>query len=240
MINGKKVLAVIPARGGSKGLPGKNIRPLCGKPLIAWTIEQAEACSLIDTIFVSTDSPEIAAVSEQYGVPVPFLRPAALSTDTATSVDVLLHVLACLEVEQKYFDYIILLEPTSPLRRSEDITEALAALASSEKAESIVGVCKTEGQNPAFLVTLSQGFLRPFSGEFVDGVVPAVRRQDAQDVYFFEGSLYISLVSSLKKRKSFYHEKTLPWTVEKWQSFEIDDEYDFHIVESIMQYKGKI
>ena len=236
MINNRKVLAVIPARGGSKGLPGKNIRPLCGKPVIAWTIEQALACPLIDEVFVSTDSAEIAQVSEQYGVSVPCLRPAELATDSATSVDVLLHALAFFKGRSQTFDYIIMLEPTSPLRKKKDITNALGMLDAHPQAESIVGVCRAEGQHPAFLVSLFDGFIKPYGRDFQEGIIPVLRRQEIGNVYFFEGSLYISSVKSFLDKKSFYRPDTIPYIVEKWQSFEIDDIYDFTIIESLMQY----
>ena len=236
MIHDKKVLAVIPARGGSKGLPGKNIRPLCGKPLLAWTIEQALDCPYIDTVVVSTDSPEIAAVSEQYGVPVPFLRPAELATDSAASADVLLHVLSLFEKQNQTSDYIILLEATSPLRRKNDIATALKLLDDHPTAESIVGVCRTESQHPAFSVTLQNGFIKPYSGDFCNGTIPVLRRQEIDDVYFFEGSLYISRVAAFKRKKGFYHTATIPYIVQKWQSIEVDDIYDFDIVEALIKY----
>ena len=234
MINNKKVLAVIPARGGSKGLPGKNILPINGKPLIAWTIEQAKACPLIDTVFVSTDSPEIAAVSEQYGVTVPFLRPSALASDTATSVDVILHVLDIYEKKGQFFDYIMMLQATCPLRKKDDIATALAMLDAHPTAGSIAGVCKSENQHPAFLVTLNDGFIRPYGRDFDEEIIPVLRRQDINDVYFFEGSIYISEVSLFKDKKSFYRSDTIPYIVEKWQSLDIDDIYDFKFVEYAM------
>lgn len=232
----KKILAVIPARGGSKGLPGKNIRPLCGKPLIAWTIEQARASACFDTVLVSTDTQEIADIAVQYGAEVPFLRPDALASDTASSVDVVLHALDFYEGQGITFDYVALLEPTSPLRKETDIHNAFAKLLSRHEAESIVGVCKTEGQNPAFLLSLHNEFIKPFLGDFLNGTISSIRRQDIQDVYFFEGSVYISQVLALRIKKSFYHEKTLAWEVEKWQSYEIDDISDFIAVEALMKY----
>ena len=123
MYNNKKILAIIPARGGSKGLPGKNIKPLCGKPLIGWSIEQAQASEYIDEIFVSTDSSEIAAVAESFGVKVPFLRPSELATDTSPSSAFVLHTINYYRSKGHEFDYILLLEPTSPLRKKGDIDE---------------------------------------------------------------------------------------------------------------------
>ena len=122
MINGKTVIAIIPARGGSKGLPGKNIKPLCGKPLIAWSIEAGLASQYIDEVMVSTDSEEIANIAREFGASVPFLRPVELASDTATTLDAVKHVIEYYENEcNRYFDYIVLLEPTSPLREKDDL-----------------------------------------------------------------------------------------------------------------------
>ena len=169
-------------------------------------------------------------------MPVPCLRPAQLATDTATSIDVLLYELDKLASEGKTFEYIILLEPTSPLRKPDDIANALTLLENTPNAESIVGVSKTEGQNPAFLTTIEAGFLRPYGRDFVNGIIPPLRRQEIEDVYFFEGSLYISQVNALRKKKGFYHAQTIPWTVPRWQSMEIDEECDFYMVEAIMKH----
>ena len=119
MYKDKKFLAIIPARGGSKGLPKKNIKVMNGKPLIAWTIENAKKCPYIDEIYVSTDSQEIADVCENFGIKVPELRPDYLASDTSTSADVVIHVLDTLEKQGKKFDYFMLLEPTSPLRKKD-------------------------------------------------------------------------------------------------------------------------
>jgi N-acylneuraminate cytidylyltransferase/CMP-N,N'-diacetyllegionaminic acid synthase len=229
-----RILFLIPARGGSKGLPGKNIRPMLGKPLIGWTIETAKkACEKVNgRVIVSTDSKEIAHVAKVFDAGVPFLRPAELSLDTSTSIDVVLHALDYLEKEGEVFDYVCMLESTSPQRDEKDILGALNLLQQTEEAESIVGVCRTESTHPAFLALKDQNnFIIPFSGEnFV-----FKRRQEIDDVYFFEGSLYISKVKSMLERKSFYHEKTLGFEMPKWKSFEIDDLVDFIAIESLME-----
>ena len=129
MIDGRGVIAIIPARGGSKGLPGKNVRPICGKPLIAWTIEKALRSRHLDTVMVSTDSPEIAEIAERYGAEVPFLRPDNLATDTASSYDVIDHALCHYrDIESSEFTYTALLEPTSPLREDDDIDRMIERL----------------------------------------------------------------------------------------------------------------
>ena len=128
MINGKSILAIIPARSGSKGLPQKNILPLAGKPLIAWTIEVAKESKYIDKLSISTDDEKIAAVAEAHGCDVPFIRPESLSSDKAKTIDVLVHANKYFTEINEVYDYLILLEPTSPLRDSNDIDVAMEIL----------------------------------------------------------------------------------------------------------------
>jgi CMP-N,N'-diacetyllegionaminic acid synthase len=231
-----KILILIPARGGSKGLPGKNIRPLNGKPLIAWTIETAmQLKEKYDSrVVVSTDSTEIAEVSKTFGAEVPFMRPPELARDESTSMDVVLHALDFFEKQNLNFDLVCMLEATSPQRDQEDLNNAIDLLLRTPTAESIVGVCKSESGHPAFLAKKNkQEFISPYqANEF-----KFLRRQEIDEVYFFEGSLYISYVESLKKRKSFYHEKTLGFEMPKWKSFEVDDLTDFMIIERLMLAK---
>ena len=142
MINGQSILAIIPARRGSKRLPGKNIKILGDKPLIAWTIEAAKNSQYIDHIIVSTDSDKIAKVAKNWGVAVPFERPSYLSTDEASSEDVIVHTLNWIEENEGIlFDYFILLQPTSPLRQTKDIDQALE-LMEKKNASSVVSVVK--------------------------------------------------------------------------------------------------
>ena len=235
MYNNKKILAIIPARGGSKGLPGKNIKPLCGKPLIGWTIEQAQSSKYIDEIFVSTDSNEIAAVAEDFGIKVPFLRPAELATDTSPSSAFVLHTIDYYRNKGQEFDYILLLEPTSPLRDITDINIAIEQLLNHDTAKSIVGVSKVEATHPAFLVDISkEGLLKPYLKE-----MKTLRRQELSDLYFFEGSLYLSDIDFYIKEQTFYHDLTLPYVVPKYKAYEIDDIVDFFIVEKILELKLK-
>ena len=234
MINDKKVLALIPARGGSKGLPRKNIREVKGKPLIGWSIECAQRSQYIDRLIVSTDDEEIAAVCRQYGAEVPFVRPAALASDTATSMDVILHALDWVAREESY-DYLVLLEPTSPLRTVRDIDTALARLDQSE-AESIIGVARQEAAHPRFSARINaQGRLEPY----LQDRGGSIRRQDLEDVYFLEGTIYISRVAALRDKRSFYHDQTLPYVVERYQQFEVDEEMDIDIIEAMLAYQAR-
>lgn len=235
MIQDKSILAIIPARGGSKGLPGKNIKPLCGKPLIAWSIEAGKGSKYIDEVMVTTDSEEIAKVAREFGASVPFLRPAKLASDTATSMEVIKHVIDFYRDEfHRRFDYIVLLEPTSPLREKEDVDKAIELLLANSQASAVVGISKTESQNPAFLIKKDEhGFLVGYE----DRKMKILRRQDIGDVYFFEGSVYVSQTDTLLEEKTFYHEHTLGYEFPKWKSLEIDDIDDFFMVEALMKHK---
>ncbi len=235
MINKKSVLVVIPARGGSKGLPGKNIKDFCGKPLIVWTIEAALQSSFVDKVIVSTDNQDIAKIAEQSGALVPFIRPTNLATDETSSIDVIKHVLNfCAKKNEPFYDYTIMLEATSPLRVAEDIDGALMELIASPYAKSIVGISRTEAQNPAFLVTKDSKNL--ITG-YRDSSMKVIRRQDIESVYFFEGSVYISDTTVLCEKNTFYHDKTLGYEFPKWKSLEIDDLDDFVMAEAIMKHR---
>lgn len=231
MINSKRVLALVTARAGSKGLPGKNLRPMCGKPLIAWTIEQGLASRYIDKLVVSTDGEEIAQVARAYGASVPFLRPPELASDDASSMDVILHALDILEKSEEYYDLLVLLEPTSPLRDTADIDGAIELCDGRQGLASVVGVAKAEVCHPAFLFQQRKGFLEPISGAQPTGL----RRQDlVEDYYFLEGSVYISPVPMLRREKSFYHRATVPWIVSRYKAIEIDELADFIMAEALM------
>ncbi len=233
-MNDTKILAIIPARGGSKGLPRKNIRGLLGKPLIAWTIEQAKNSRYINRVVVSTEDKEIAEISKKYGAEV-IERPMELATDEAKTFDVIFHVINYLEEQGEYYDAFVLLEPTSPLRDVEDIDRCFEMLMCNSKAKSIVGVAKLEGAHPAFNVVINEeGFIRK-----PDGTTnfKFLRRQDLKDIYFFEGSVYASKIETFKQKKTYYHELTLGYIIPKYKSLEIDDLCDFICIEALMKAK---
>lgn len=233
MYKNKRILAIIPARGGSKGLPGKNIRPLLGKPLIAWSIEQAQKSNYIDDIFISTDSREIAEIAEKFGANVPELRPEALARDESPSWEFIVYTLNKMKTEGRHFDCFILLEPTSPLRDVEDIDKSIELLIDNPNSESVVGVAMSSTIHPAFMSFVGEdGFLRPLEPEMKDS-----RRQDLPDAFFFEGSVYVSTVDAYLQKKTFYHNKTLPYIVPEWKSHEVDSLVDFNIIETIMKMK---
>ena len=232
MINEKSVFAIIPARAGSKGLPKKNISPLAGKPLIAWTIETAKKSKYIDRCIVSTDDENIAKVAKLYSCEVPFIRPKHLAQDNSATMDVILHALKYFLNKSIKFDYVILLEPTSPLRDSNDIDIALSKLDKNrKKADSIVGVSRVESAHPIFDIKVKKdGLIQPYIGKSFN----ILRRQDIEELYFFEGSIYISDVEVLLKKNNFYHERTMPYIVPRWKSLEIDEMVDLITAEAII------
>lgn len=238
MYKNKRILALIPARAGSKGLPGKNIRLLLDRPLIAWTIKHALGCKYIDRVIVSTDNLKIAKTAKNFGAEVPFLRPKRLAADKTKAADVILHALAYFKKQDTYFDYLVYLEPTSPLREIEDVTTAIEMLANNKAgAVSIVGVSKVEATHPVFDVIINEkGLIRPYVGNFLK----TGRRQDLSELYFLEGSLYISEVKEFIKNRSFYHDKTLPYIVPRWKSLEVDTYGDLICAAATLKNMKKI
>ncbi|MEW5743971.1 MAG: acylneuraminate cytidylyltransferase family protein [Nitrospirota bacterium] len=227
-------MALITARGGSKGLPRKNIRPLLGMPLMAWSIEQGLASRYLDGVIVSTDDEEIAAVARQCGAEIPFLRPAELASDEAKSVDVIAHALAFLKERGSVFDYLLLLEPTSPLREVSDIDTAIERLLEHPTAKALVSVAKLESGHPEFNVIIDEqtGCLRRMNGS---ADFKVLRRQELSEVFFLEGSIYLSETEMLLSRQTFYHELTLAYPVPRWKSLEIDELCDFICAEALLK-----
>ena len=234
MINQSRVVAIIPARGGSKGLPGKNIRSLCSKPLIAWTIEVAKKSKYIDMILCTTDSAEIKNVAESYGAEAPFLRPIELAADTTPTIDVVFHALEYIKVVQnKEFDYVILLEPTSPLREYDDIDRMLEILEEKKnKFDAIVSLGEVS-QSPSILKRIFDDEIEPFCHE----LPKTTRRQDNEPAYFPYGVAYVVKKTVLMREKSFYPERCTSFIIKRYQCYEIDDIYDFICVENIMKYE---
>jgi N-acylneuraminate cytidylyltransferase/CMP-N,N'-diacetyllegionaminic acid synthase len=207
---------------------------MLGKPLISWTIDAALAAPSIDSIVVSTDDEEIANVSRSAGARVPFMRPISLASDTASSIDVLFHVIDTLEQMGEHYDLVVLLEPTSPLRNPSDIEQALSQLIEN-RAGSVVSVCRAESHHPAFMYRQTDDSrLMPFTNQ----QPTALRRQDIEPVYFLEGTVYCSHIDILRAQQSFYHQDTLAYEVPKWKSIEIDDIYDFVMVEALMRFNS--
>jgi len=232
MISNKRVIAIIPARGGSKGLPGKNIRPLCGKPLIAWSIERALQSHYVDAVVVTTDSHEIADVALRYGAEVPFLRPAHLASDTASSVDTVLHALDHYrDTLGKTFDYVVLLEPTSPLREVGDVDSMLdKLLAHADDFDAIVSVGEVH-EHPSIMKRLEGNTMQPFYAN----LAMTSRRQDNVPAYFPYGVAYVVSTDTLYSLQTFYPPRATFFEIKRHQCFEIDDLCDFLVVETMMK-----
>lgn len=230
----KKILAVIPARGGSKGIPRKNIKDLAGKPLIAWTIETAKVSSVFDRIIVSTDDQEIAVIARQFGADVPFLRPQELSTDTATSIDVVLHLIQWLQENEHYSpDYLMLLQPTSPFRSSADITQVIQLMQTNQEADAIISVTAVDHPVQWLRKMEADGKLLP-----LDETPLKLRRQDAQQIYQLNGSIYLIKTETFVKDKTFLPAKTFGYIMPEEKSIDIDTPWNFHMAELIMRDKN--
>lgn len=229
-----KILAVIPARGGSKGIPRKNIKDLAGKPLIAWTIETAKVSSVFDRIIVSTDDQEIANIARQFGADVPFLRPQELSTDTATSIDVVLHLIQWLRENERYSpDYLMLLQPTSPFRSPVDITQVIQLMHTNLEADAIISVTAVDHPVQWLRKMEANGKLLP-----LDETPLKLRRQDAQQIYQLNGSIYLIKTETFVKDKTFLPAKTFGYIMPEEKSIDIDTPWNFHMAELIMRDKN--
>ncbi len=236
MIAGKRVLALIPARGGSKGLPGKNVRPLCGKPMIAWTIEKARKSRYLDEVLVSTDSREIADIAAHHGAAVPFLRPADLASDTSSTLDAVTHALERLRENGQEFDWLVLLEPTSPLREDDDIDNMLERLAARQDDwDAIVSLGEVH-EHPAIVKRIAADRVAPF----VAALATTTRRQDNEEAFFPYGVAYISKIDSLLATRTFYPERCGHYRIKRYQNYEVDDLYDFACIEAIMKMEWKL
>jgi len=237
MISNKRIIAIIPARSGSKGLPGKNIMPICGKPLVAWSIEQAKQSRYLDTVLVSTDSENIANIAHSYGAETPFLRPIQLATDTATSVETAIHALDFCRVNQgKTFDYLVLLEPTSPLREPQDIDNMLEKLLNnSSEYDALVSIGAVH-EHPSIMKKIIGNSMQPFC----EGLGSTGRRQDNAPAYFPYGVAYIVSVPVLYELKTFYPPRTTHYEIKRYQCYEIDDIYDFLSVEALMRHEWEL
>ena len=227
-----KVLAVITARGGSKGIPRKNLRPLAGKPLIAWTIECALAVEdRLHRTLVSTDDRSIADVARRFGADVPFLRPPELAMDESSSLDVVKHAVSFAEDEEGApVDWILLLQPTSPLRAPEDIHAALD-IASEQRCDSVIAVEQVVETHPMLLKTIVDGKLMPYGDAPLDGV----RRQDCRpDVFINNGAIYLTRRDVVMEEASFLGSNARPYRMPPERAVDIDTEVDFRIAEALI------
>jgi CMP-N,N'-diacetyllegionaminic acid synthase len=228
MIKKSKVLAIIPARKGSKRLPNKNKLDLNGKPLISWTIESAMKSIYIDDIAISTDDEDIVEIAKLYDIDVPFLRPVELSSDKASTMDVIFHTINFYKSIGRYYDIIILLQPTSPLRTSVDIDNSFKLLSKDVKA--IVSVCELDHSPLWSNVLPTNNSLEFFLKEDVQGL----RSQDLPQYYRLNGAIYLSRINYLKTNKKFFGKQSKAYIMSTNNSIDIDTKLDFELCKLIM------
>lgn len=225
MIGGRKVLALIPARGGSKGIPGKNITPLAGKPLIAWTIEAARASEHVDAVVLTTDDDVIAEVGRRFGASVPFMRPQALATDEASTMDVVFDALDRLPG----FDVVVLLQPTSPLRGSADIDACLTLLNGVPACVSV----RPAADHPYLTFRIDgQNELSPYAAPPAG---QSLRRQDLPGAWCLNGAIYAADIPWLRAHRSFIAGSTVAYPMPAERSIDIDTPADLRSAEGLLR-----
>jgi N-acylneuraminate cytidylyltransferase len=228
-----RILALITARGGSKRLPGKNIRPLGGRPLIVWSIDVVRGCPGICDILVSTDDTAIAEVARTAKALVPWLRPAELATDEASSVDVCLHALDWYEGENGKVDGLLLLQPTSPFRSREAVLRGIEIFR-NDRSRMVVGVSPA-ASHPLWCVQVNEGTVRPF----IAGGDLRLRSQDLPAAYVLNGGFYLIDPEELRRQGSFYSDDMQPLVMsEPAERIDIDTDWDWKMAEAIVAFNG--
>lgn len=218
------LLGLITARGGSKGLPRKNLLEICGKPLIAWTIENAKKSKHIDHIVVSTEDEEIAEIAQIYGAEVPFMRPNELAQDNSIGMEVVHHALE----ELSEFEDILWLQPTSPLRNKEDI-DGIVDFCKKKKAPAAISVCESS-KHPNWMFSFNEDdVLLPFTNNKI-----VYNRQELPKIYTPNGALYFAKTKWLKKTQAFYSDETLGYIMPAARSVDIDSPLDFKLAEFLL------
>lgn len=226
-----EIIGLITARSGSKSIPGKNIKLLSGKPLIAWTIEVAKKCRGLKRIIMSTDDEKIAAIARELGAEVPFIRPSELARDDSSSISAVLHAIHWMEINEGYCpDYVMLLQPTSPFRTVEDIQQCIE-LARKHRAVAVASVCEAVHHPYDCKRVLDDKTLV----EFISTDVVYLRRQDFPPVYALNGAIYLCQRTTLLRDETFFPEKTIAYIMPEERSIDIDTLWDWHMAELIMK-----
>jgi N-acylneuraminate cytidylyltransferase len=226
MIQGSSILAIIPARGGSKGVPRKNLREIAGKPLIAWAIEAGRKSQYIDRLILSSEDPEIIRIAQSWGCEVPFVRPAELARDETPGIDPVLHALSALP---ERYDYIVLLQPTSPLRLAEDI-DGCVETCLRHHAFACITVNEVD-QHPLWMYRLDDSrHLVPL----IDGKSLPDRRQDLPKVYILNGAVYVAQTAWLQQQRTFLTAETVAHIMPRERSLDVDTELDLKICASLI------
>lgn len=224
------VLAIVPARSGSKGLAHKNIKIMNGKPLMVWSIEHALKSEFIDKVIVSTDSVHYAKIAEESGAIVPFLRPNSISNDTATSFEVINHTIEYMKTQGEYFDIILLLEPTSPLRTLDDIENGILAIL-KKNYTSVVSMCRVKSSHPEFMFSSNEDrSIKPYISNIT------LRRQEVKELFYLDGNIYASWIDRYQDEKTFCGRNSTYIVTPELRSFEVDDQNDFDLVELIQSH----
>ena len=228
-----KILGIIPARGGSKGIPKKNIIPIAGKPLLVWTIEAAKKSRIIDRIVVSSDSDEILSVAKSHGV-IGLKRPADLATDDAPPEKTVLHAVRECRSQKYVSDFIVYLQPTSPLRTAEHINRAFELLR-NKNANALISVSQADSKFlKAFFLT-KNGYLKSISKR----AFPFMNRQELPAVYLPNGAIYILRTRDFLKYRKFWIKNTLPFIMSPEESIDLDTLEDIPLVEGYLLRKGR-
>lgn len=218
-----RVLGIVPARGGSKGLPGKNVRLLAGEPLLAYTARAARASGVIDRVILTTDSDEIAGIGRQVGLDVPFLRPAALAADDTPMAPVLAHALESLDAAGWTADIVVLLQPTSPLRRPDHIRDAVRLLQETGASSVVTVVEVPRHLSPDYVMKIEDGALKPFLPEGAR----LTRRQDARPAYARDGTVYACRRTTIERFGNVYGDDCRPLVIAAAESLSIDSADDW-------------
>ncbi|MDH4226860.1 MAG: acylneuraminate cytidylyltransferase family protein [Deltaproteobacteria bacterium] len=227
MLNGKTVYALIPARGGSKGIPRKNLYRLGNDTLLERTIKLAKACRYVDSVVVSTDDAEMHELAKKYGVNMPAPRPAHLATDTARTVDVVLHVMEEMSINDAY---IFLLQTTSPLRTLADAEGVCGLLEKNTgKADAVASVVRHDSPHPDKIQKIDGGYLKSYLGK-----ESLVARQSLPEVYALNGAFYITHTGVLLRERTFMPEHTLPFVMPKERSVNLDGMMDLYLIEALV------
>ncbi|MGH1487434.1 MAG: cytidylyltransferase domain-containing protein [Cellvibrionaceae bacterium] len=226
-----KILALIPARGGSKRLPRKNIKKLADRPLIEWSIDSALSCKKISKVVVSSDDSEVIGLAKKMGAEAPFIRPEKLSLDNSTSFDVAKHAIEYYASQGEFFDFLLLLQPTSPLRQLSHIEESLALLVEKD-ADAIISVCK-ESHSPLWSNTINDD--RSLKG-FIREQVKNKRSQDLPQYYRLNGAIYlVKIDKALEEKTLFISDNIYAYEMDELSSVDIDTELDFLLAELLMK-----
>lgn len=227
MLRGKELIAVIPARSGSKGIPGKNLYKINGETLVERTLRLAQSTGQIDRILVTTNNPEIYQISKNYNAAPPNLRPDHLSTDSALTIDAVKNVLEDAGIEE---GYILLLQVTTPLRTTEDLQSLLKKFEDNPEAEAIVSVVCHKSPHPEKLLVKENDYLKSYTGRD-----PGVPRQSLPDVYALNGAFYLTTLDVIENKATFLPEKTISFDMPPERSVNLDEPLDLLLLEAIIR-----